>query len=192
MGASELGGGEVPTGNRRRTEPSTRGVPDGCYVATINMNKPRARLGVGQVRSRAVCWLLKQARAAVDENEEAASSNRSRYEARHMPSAAMASRAARAGRRQPNSSNAAHRRPCAIRLAVRLIRGTAPKGAKIFAASDMVSSRCEAQSSRLVPSRTTRRLQRASRSGKISRAGSKTTNGVVQSHKGGAPRLFSE
>ena len=45
------------------------------------------------LRSRVVCWLLKQARAVVDENEEAASSNRSRYEARHMPSAAMASRA---------------------------------------------------------------------------------------------------
>ena len=146
---------------------------------TININKPRARLGIGRVRSRAVCWLLKQARAAVDENEEAASSNRPRYEARHMPSAAMASRAARAGRRQPNSSNAAHRRSCAIRLAVRLIRGTAPKGAKMFAASDM-ASRCEAQSSRLVPSRTTRHLQRASRSGQISRTGSKTTNGVVQ------------
>ena len=145
----------------------------------INKNKPRARLGIGRVRSRAVCWLLKQARAAVDENEEAASSNRSRYEARHMPSAAMASRAARAGRRQPNSSNAAHRRSCAIRLAVRLIRGTAPKGAKMFAASDM-TSRCEAQSSRLVPSRTTRHLQRASRSGQISRTGSKTTNGAVQ------------
>ena len=67
----------------------------------------------------------------------------------------MASRAARAGRRQPNSSNAAHRRPCVIRLAVRLIRGTAPKGAKMFAAIDM-TSRCEAQSSWLVPSRTTR------------------------------------
>ena len=53
-------------------------------------------------------------------------------------------------RRQPNSSNAAHRRSCAIRLAVRLIRGTAPKGAKMFATSDM-TSRCEAQSSRLVP-----------------------------------------
>ena len=78
-----------------------------------------------------------------------------------------------------NSSNAAHRRSCAIRLAVRLIRGTAPKGAKMFAASDM-TSRCEAQSSRLVPSRTTRHLQRASRSGQISRTGSKTTNGVVQ------------
>ena len=51
---------------------------------TININKPRARLGIGRVRSRAVCWLLKQARAAVDENEEAASSNRPRYEARHV------------------------------------------------------------------------------------------------------------
>ena len=114
-----------------------------------------------------MCWLLKQARAAVDENEneEAASSNRPRYEARHMPSEAMASRAARAGRRQPTSSNAAHRRSCAICLAVRLIRGTAPKGAKMFDASDMTSRR-EAQSSRLVPSRTTRHLQRASRSGR--------------------------
>jgi len=86
---------------------------------TININKPRARLGIGRVRARAVCWLLKQARAAVDENEEAASSNRPRYEARHMPSAAMASRAARAGRRQLNSSNAARRSACAIRLAPR-------------------------------------------------------------------------
>ena len=48
---------------------------------TININKPRARLGIGRVRSRAVCWLLKQARAAVDENEEAASSSKLRYEA---------------------------------------------------------------------------------------------------------------
>ena len=148
---------------------------------TININKTRARLGIGRVRSRAVCWLLKQARGAVDENEEAASSNRSRYEVRHMPSAAMASRAARPGRRQPNSSSAAHRRPCAIRLAVRLIRGTALKGAKMFEASDM-TSRCEAQSSRLVPSRTTRHLQRTSRSGKIPGTGSKTTNGRVQFH----------
>ena len=112
----------------------------------ININKPRARLGIGRVRSRAVCWLLKQARAAVDENEEAASSNRSRYAARHMPSAAMASRAARAGRRQPNSSNAAHKRSCAIRLAVRLIRESAPKGARMFTSND-VTSKCEAQSS---------------------------------------------
>ena len=103
-----------------------------------------------------MCWLLKQACAAVDENEEAASSNRPRYEAGHMTSVAMASCAAREGRGQPNSSNAAQRRPCAIRLAVRRIRGTAPKGAKMFAASDL-PSRCEAQSSQLVPSRTTRR-----------------------------------
>ena len=151
---------------------------------TININKPRARLGIGRVRSRAVCWLLKQARAAVDENEEAASSNRPRYEARHMSSAAMASRAARAGRRQPNNSNAAHRRSCAIRLAIRLIRGTAPKGAKMFAASDM-ASRCEAQSSRLVPSRTTRHLQRASRSGQISRTCSKRPPTVARSPKHG-------
>ena len=130
-----------------------------------------------------MCWLLKQARVAVGENEEAASSNRSRYEARHMPSAAMASRATRAGRRQPNSSNAAQIIPCAIRLAVRLIRETAPKGAKMFAASDM-TSRCGAQSSRLVPSRTTRHLQRASRSGQISRTGSKTTNGACSSNHG--------
>ena len=173
-------GGQVPTGgNQTKDRTRHRGRPRRLLWPTININKPRARLGIGRVRSRAVCWLLKQARAAVDENEEAASSNRSRYEARHMPSAAMASRAARAGRRQPNSSNAAHRRSCAIRLAVRLIRGTAPKGAKMFAASDM-ASRCEAQSSRLVPSRTTRHLQRASRSGQISRTGSKTTNGGVQ------------
>ena len=101
---------------------------------------------------------IHSSRAAVNENEQAASSTRPRYEARHMSSAAMVGRAARAGRRQPNSSNAAQRRSCAIRLAVRLIRGTAPKGAKMFAASDM-TSRCEAQSSRLVPSRTTRHLR---------------------------------
>ena len=158
---------------------------------TINTNKPRARLGIGRVRSRAVCWLLKQARAAVDENEEAASSNRPRYEARHMTSAAMASRAARAGRRQPDRSNAAHRRSCAICLAVRLIRATAPKGpkgAKMLAASEM-TSRCEAQSSRLVPSRTARRRGISSGPLAVGRSpnfgtGAKTTNGVVQSHTG--------
>ena len=143
---------------------------------TININKPRARLGIGRVRSRAVCWLLKQARAAVDENEEAASSNRPRYEARHMPSAAMASRAERADRRQPNSSNAAHRRSCAIRLAVRLIRESAPKGARIFTSND-VTSKCEAQSSQLAPSLVDRHLQRASRGAPISRTSSNTING---------------
>ena len=95
-------------------------------------------------------------------------------QARRWP---VAPRAGAAGT-QPNSSNAAHGRSCAIRLAVRLIRGSAPKGAKMFAASDM-TSRCEAQSSRLVPSRTTRHLQRASRCGQISRTGANTTNGVV-------------
>ena len=148
---------------------------------TININKPRARrLRIGRVRSRAVCWLLKQARAAVDENEEATSSNRPRHEkARHMPSAAMASRATtRADRRQPPTA-ATQRKEDRAPFAVRLIRGTAPKGAKIFAVSDM-TSRCEAQSSRLVPSRTTRHLQRASRSGHISRTGSsKTTSAVL-------------
>ena len=61
----------------------------------------------------------------------------------HMPSAAAASRVVRAGRRQPDSSNAAQRRLCAISLALRLIRATAPKGTKMFAASGM-TSRCEA------------------------------------------------
>ena len=46
---------------------------------TININKPRARLGIGRARSRTVCGLLKlilkQARAAVDVNEEAASNS---------------------------------------------------------------------------------------------------------------------
>ena len=161
-----------------------RGRPRRLLWPTTNISKPRARLGIGRPRSRAVCWLLNQARAAVDENEEAASSNRSRYEARHMSSAAMASRAARAGRRQPNNSNAAHRTSCAIRLAVRLIRGTAPKGAKMFEASDM-ASRCEAQSSRLVPSRTTRHLQRASRSGQISRTCFKRPPTVARGPKHG-------
>ena len=151
---------------------------------TININKPRARLGIGRVRSRAVCWLLKQARAAVDENEEAASSNRSRYEARHMPSAAMASRAARAGRRQPNSSNAAHRRSCAIRLAVRLIRESAPKGARIFTSND-VTSKCEAQSSQLAPSLAARHLQGGSRGAPISRTCSKRPPTVARSPKHG-------
>ena len=85
--------------NRGRARTRHRGRPRRLSWTTMNINKPRARLGIGRVRSRAVCWLLKQARAAVEENEEAASSNRSRYEARHMPSAAMAGRAARAGRR---------------------------------------------------------------------------------------------
>ena len=54
----------------------------------------------------------------------------------------------------------------------------------MFAASDM-ASRCEAQSSRLVPSRTTRHLQRASRSGQISRTCSKRPPTVARSPKHG-------
>ena len=172
-------GGASRHWDQTKTTPRHRGRAGWRWWAITNINKARARLGIGRVRSRAVCWLLKQARAAVDENEEAASSNRSRYEARHMPSAAMASRAARAGRRQPNSSNAAHRRSCAIRLAVRLIRESAPKGARIFTSND-VTSKCEAQSSQLAPSLVDRHLQRASRGAPISRTSSNTINGGTQ------------
>ena len=44
--------------------------------ATSKTNKPKTPLGFGLLRSRVVCWLLKHARAVVDEDEEAASSNR--------------------------------------------------------------------------------------------------------------------
>ena len=152
--------------------------------ATSKTNKPQTPLGFGLLRSRVVCWLLKHARAVIDEDEEAASSNRASYEARHTPRAAAVARTARGDCSQPGSDSAAQRRSRAIRLAVRLIRGTAPKGAKMFAASDM-TSRCEAQSSRLVPSRTTRHLQRASRSGQISRTCSKRPPTVARSPKHG-------
>ena len=119
---------------------------------TTNTNKPQTRLGIRWLRSRVVCWLLKQALAVVDENEVATSSGRvrRRYEARRMSSAAAAACIARSDRGQLNSSNAAHRRPCAIRLAVRLVRGIAPKSAKIFTASD-VTSQFEALPSWPVP-----------------------------------------
>ena len=103
-----------------------------------------------------------------DENEEAASSNRARHEARGMSSAAAAARTAHEDCTRLGSNNAAHRCSCAIRLAVRLVRGPAPKGAKMFKASD-VTSKSEGQSSRSVPSRTAGLLQRASRSAPISK-----------------------
>ena len=62
----------------------------GPLLTRINHERDLESTGFA-LGSRAVCWLLKQARATVDENEEAASSNRPMYEARHMPSAGMAS-----------------------------------------------------------------------------------------------------
>ena len=78
---------------------------------------------------------------------------------------------------------------CAIRFAVRLVRGPAPKGAKMFKASG-VTSKSEAHSSRPVPSRTARLLQRASRSAPISRTSSKTSNGARSSKDGEERRRF--
>ena len=103
--------------------------------ATSNTNKPQTPLGFGLLRSRVVCWLLKHARAVVDEDEEAASSNRASYEARHTPRAAAVARTARGDCSQPGSDSAAQRRSRAIRLAVRLVRETAPKGARMFTAN---------------------------------------------------------
>ena len=106
-----------------------------------------------------VCWLLKHARAVVDEDEEAASSNRASYEARHTPRAAAVARTARGDCPHPGSDSAAQRRPSAIRLAVlRLVRETAPKGARMFTANDMTPT-CKAQSSQLAPSLAARHLQ---------------------------------
>ena len=135
------------------------------------------------LRSRAVCWLLKQARAVVDEDEEAASSNRPIYEARHTPSAAAAARTVRGDCSQPGSDSAAQRRSRAIRLAVRLVRESAPKGARMFTSND-VTSKCEAQSSQLAPSLVDRHLQRASRGAPTSRTSSSTINGGTQSQTG--------
>jgi len=147
--------------------------------ATSNTNKPQTPLGFGLLRSRAVCWLLKQARAVVDEDEEAASSNRAIYEARHTPSAAAAARTVRGDCSQPGSDSAAQRRSRAIRLAVRLVRESAPKGARMFTSND-VTSKCEAQSSQLAPSLVDRHLQRASRGAPTSRTSSNTINGGTQ------------
>ena len=126
--------------------------------ATSKTNKPQTPLGFGLLRSRVVCWLLKHARAVVDEDEEAASSNRASYEARHTPRAAAVARTARGDCSQPGSDSAAQRRSRAIRLAVRLVRETAPKGARMFTANDMTST-CKAQSSQLAPSLAARHLQ---------------------------------
>ena len=160
--------------------------------ATSNTNKPQTPLGFGLLRSRAVCWLLKQARAVVDEDEEAASSNRPIYEARHTPSAAAAARTVRGDCSQPGSDSAAQRRSRAIRLAVRLVRESAPKGARMFTSND-VTSKCEAQSSQLAPSLVDRHLQRASRGAPTSRTSSSTKDGGMKFHKHSElPRRFSE
>jgi hypothetical protein len=128
--------------------------------ATSKTNKPQTPLGFGLLRSRVVCWLLKHARAVVDEDEEAASSNRASYEARHTPRAAAVARTARGDCSQPGSDSAAQRRSRAIRLAVRLVRETAPKGARMFTANEMTPT-CKAQSSQLAPSLAARHLQGA-------------------------------
>ena len=140
--------------------------------ATSKTNKLQTSLGFGLLRSRVVCWLLKHARAVVDEDEEAASSNRASYEARHTPRAAAVARTARGDCSQPGSDSAAQRRSRAIRLAVRLVRETAPKGARMFTANDMTST-CKAQSSQLAPSLAARHLQGGSRGAPISRTCSK-------------------
>ena len=134
--------------------------------------------------ARAVCWLLKQARAVVNEDEEAASSNRASYEARHTPRAAAVARTARGDCSQPGSDSAAQRRSRAIRLAVRLVRETAPKGARMFTANDMTST-CKAQSSQLAPSLAARHLQGGSRGAPISRTCSKRPPTVARSPKHG-------
>ena len=157
--------------------------------ATSNTNKPQTPLGFGLLRSRAVCWLLKQARAVVDEEEEAASSNRAIYEARHTPSAAAAARKVREDCSQPGSDSAAQRRSRAIRLAVRLVRESAPKGARMFTSND-VTSKCEAQSSQLAPSLAARHLQGGSRGAPISRTCSKRPPTVARSPKHGKLHVF--
>jgi len=154
--------------------------------ATSKTNKPQTPLGFGLLRSRVVCWLLKHdARAVVDEDEEAASGNRASYEARHTPRAAAVARTARGGCSQPGSISAAQRRSRAIRLAVRLVRETAPKGARMFTANDMTST-CKAQSSQLAPSLAARHLQGGSpRGAPISRTCSKRPPAVARSPKHG-------
>ena len=152
--------------------------------ATSKTNKPQTPLGFGLLRSRVVCWLLKHARAVVDEDEEAASSNRASYEARHTPRAAAVARTARGDCSQPGSDSAAQRRSRAIRLAVRLVRETAPKGARMFTANDMAST-CKAQSSQLAPSLAARHLQGGSRGAPISRTCSKRPPTVARSPKHG-------
>jgi len=152
--------------------------------ATSKTNKPQTPLGFGLLRSRVVCWLLKHARAVVDEDEEAASSNRASYEARHTPRAAAVARTARGDCSQPGSDSAAQRRSRAIRLAVRLVRETAPKGARMFTANDMTST-CKAQSSQLAPSLAARHLQGGSRGAPISRTCSKRPPTVARSPKHG-------
>ena len=131
-----------------------------------------------------MCWLLKHARAVVDQDEEAASSNRASYEARHTPRAAAVARTGRGDCSQPGSDSAAQRRSRAIRLAVRLVRETAPKGARMFTANDMTST-CKAQSSQLAPSLAARHLQGGSRGAPISRTCSKRPPTVARSPKHG-------
>ena len=137
------------------------------------------------VRSRAVCWLLKQARAAVGENEEAASSKRPRYEARHMPSAAVngdgQSRRARGPQAAQQQQRSAQK---IVRHSPRCpaySRNSTKRREDVRSKRHGIEVRGAVKPARaLAHDEASRRLQRASRSGKISRTGSKTTNGVVQ------------
>ena len=113
-------------------------------------------------------------------------SNRASYEARHTPRAAAVARTARGDCSQPGSDSAAQRRSRAIRLAVRLVRETAPKGARMFTANDMhMTPTCKAQSSQLAPSLAARHLQGGSRGAPISRTCSKRPPTVARSPKHG-------
>ena len=85
---------------------------------------------------------------------------------------------------QPGSDSAAQRISRAIRLAVRLARETAPKGARMLTVNDMTPT-CKAQSSQLAPSLAARHLQGGSRGAPISRTCSKRPPTVARSPKHG-------
>ena len=82
------------------------------------------------------------------------------------------------------NDSAAQRRSRAIRLAVRLVRETAPEGARMFTANDMRST-CKAQSSQLAPSLAARHLQGGSRGAPISGTCCKRPPTVARSPKHG-------
>ena len=117
-------------------------------------------------------------------------SNRASYEARHTPRAAAVARTARGDCSQPGSDSAVQRRSRAIRLAARLVRETAPKGARMFTANDITPT-CKAQSSQLAPSPAARHLQGGSRGAPISRTCSKRPPTAARSPKHGDLYGFS-
>ena len=178
-------GGQVPTEIRRRTEPGTRGSPGGCYGPLVKQTNHKRHLvsACFALGSCAGCSNMPVRSLPRTRRRRRATGRVTKRGIRQERRPSLARRVGIAHSPQ-RSDSAAQRRSRAIRLAVRLVRETAPKGARMFTANDMTPT-CKAQSSQLAPSLAARHLQGGSRGAPISRTCSKRPPTVARSPKHG-------